>query len=241
MIGRGGRTGCVLCCRRLDLRDWGAHKLLGACDVGFAAGAGQQPVVADVVRRTYTDKWEERCRARPHARRDAPIFVFFGPAPTSATGYRAIGANFGQHAIRREEIRLRVRLDKGDKPGESVTPDDRLIVEEIGEVTPKAGDFVGAAWRSLRQAIALAVGRPVEAVRLQASLKKAHRHPRHGNASLRCTAGQWRARSRCCRRSPWLTTDDWRIADPARACPQATFDRLQWARSVARTATPYPM
>ena len=41
MIGRGGRIGCVVCCWWLDLRHWGADKLLGARDVGFAAGAGQ--------------------------------------------------------------------------------------------------------------------------------------------------------------------------------------------------------
>src|ERR1700741_5645230 len=50
MIGHDVRIGCVVCCRRLDLRDWGAHKLLGARDVGFAAGAGQQPVVADAMK-----------------------------------------------------------------------------------------------------------------------------------------------------------------------------------------------
>ena len=50
MIGRGVRIGCVVCWRRLDLRDWGADKLLGARDVGFAAGARQQPVVADAMK-----------------------------------------------------------------------------------------------------------------------------------------------------------------------------------------------
>jgi hypothetical protein len=33
MTGRGARIGCVVRYRRLDLRDWGADKLLGACDV----------------------------------------------------------------------------------------------------------------------------------------------------------------------------------------------------------------
>jgi hypothetical protein len=50
MIGRGVWTDCVVCCLRRVLRDWGANELLGARDVGFAAGAGQQPVVADAVK-----------------------------------------------------------------------------------------------------------------------------------------------------------------------------------------------
>ncbi len=49
MIGGGVRIGCVLCCRR-DLWDWSGHQLLGARDIGLAAGAGQQPVVADAMK-----------------------------------------------------------------------------------------------------------------------------------------------------------------------------------------------
>src|SRR5215831_14471206 len=49
MIGRGVRTDSVVCCRRAVVRGWGADKLLGTRDVGFAAGARQQPVVADAV------------------------------------------------------------------------------------------------------------------------------------------------------------------------------------------------
>ena len=41
MIGGEIRIGCVLCCRRLDGQHWGGHQLLGACDIGLAAGAGQ--------------------------------------------------------------------------------------------------------------------------------------------------------------------------------------------------------
>ena len=40
MIGDEIRIGCVLCCRRLDGRHWGGHQLLGACDIGLAAGTG---------------------------------------------------------------------------------------------------------------------------------------------------------------------------------------------------------
>src|ERR1700674_6142268 len=39
MIAGGVWTGCVLCCRRLDLRHWGGHQRPGACDVDRAAGA----------------------------------------------------------------------------------------------------------------------------------------------------------------------------------------------------------
>src|SRR5256885_10404386 len=46
MIGRGVRIGGVVHCRRIDRRHWSGHQLSGARDVGLAAGAGQQPVVA---------------------------------------------------------------------------------------------------------------------------------------------------------------------------------------------------
>src|SRR5580704_60480 len=49
MIGRGVPIGRVARCRRIDLRHWGGHQLLGARDVGLAAGARQQPVVADAM------------------------------------------------------------------------------------------------------------------------------------------------------------------------------------------------
>jgi len=44
MIGRGVRIGCVVRYWRIDRRHWGGHQLLGARDVGLAAGAGQQPL-----------------------------------------------------------------------------------------------------------------------------------------------------------------------------------------------------
>jgi hypothetical protein len=53
MIGHGVEIGCVVCCRRIDLRHWGSHQLLDARDVGLAAGAGQQPVVADAMKRLW--------------------------------------------------------------------------------------------------------------------------------------------------------------------------------------------
>src|SRR5215469_17327025 len=59
MIDRGVRIGCVVCWRKLDLRGWGAHKLLGARDVGFAAGAGQQPVVADAMKALWENVEQE--------------------------------------------------------------------------------------------------------------------------------------------------------------------------------------
>ncbi|HEY2106304.1 MAG TPA: hypothetical protein VGH29_11000 [Candidatus Binataceae bacterium] len=50
MIGCGVRIGCIVCCRRIDLGYWGGHQRPGARDVGFAAGARQQPVVADAMK-----------------------------------------------------------------------------------------------------------------------------------------------------------------------------------------------
>jgi len=49
MIGCGVRIGGVVRCWLIDLRYWGGHQLPGARDVGLAAGAGQQPVVADAM------------------------------------------------------------------------------------------------------------------------------------------------------------------------------------------------
>jgi hypothetical protein len=46
MIGRGARIGGVVHCRRIDLRHWSGDQLPGARNVGLAAGAGQQSVVA---------------------------------------------------------------------------------------------------------------------------------------------------------------------------------------------------
>ena len=50
MIGRGVRIGGVVHCRRIHLRHWSGHQLPGARDVGLAAGAGQQPVMADAMK-----------------------------------------------------------------------------------------------------------------------------------------------------------------------------------------------
>jgi hypothetical protein len=41
MIGNGVGIGCVVRCRRIDLRYWDGHQFPGARDVGLAAGAGQ--------------------------------------------------------------------------------------------------------------------------------------------------------------------------------------------------------
>jgi hypothetical protein len=106
-------------------------------------------VPADVVLRTYTLKWQERCRTRPGVRRDGPVFAFFGPAPASATSSQAIGGNFGQHQTWREELTYRPRLDDSG-PAEAAleqSPDrkpslpgleDRLrLVAEAAQGLPK--------------------------------------------------------------------------------------------------------
>jgi hypothetical protein len=51
MIGHGARIGGVVVVRHrwIDPRHWGGHQFLGAGDVGFAAGARQQAVVADAM------------------------------------------------------------------------------------------------------------------------------------------------------------------------------------------------
>jgi len=59
MIGRGVRIGGVVHCRRIDRRHWSGHQLSGARDVGLAAGAGQQPVVADAMKPLGQDVEQE--------------------------------------------------------------------------------------------------------------------------------------------------------------------------------------
>jgi hypothetical protein len=49
MIGWGLRIGGVVRCRWIDCWHWSGHQLVGARNVGFAAGAGEQPVVADAM------------------------------------------------------------------------------------------------------------------------------------------------------------------------------------------------
>ena len=49
MIGGGVRIGGVVHCRRINLRHWSSHQVPGVRNVGLAAGARQQPVVADAM------------------------------------------------------------------------------------------------------------------------------------------------------------------------------------------------
>src|SRR5215469_17514533 len=55
MIGGGVRIGGDVHCRWINLRHWSSHQLPGARDVGLAAGAGQQPVVADAMKPLWQD------------------------------------------------------------------------------------------------------------------------------------------------------------------------------------------
>src|SRR5262245_45579026 len=59
MIGGGVRIGGVVHCRRINLRHWSSQKLPGARDVGLAAGAGQQPVVADAMKPLWENVEQE--------------------------------------------------------------------------------------------------------------------------------------------------------------------------------------
>ena len=59
MIGRGVWIGGVVQCRRMNLRHWSGHQLPGARDVGLAAGAGQQPVVADAMKPLWQNVEQE--------------------------------------------------------------------------------------------------------------------------------------------------------------------------------------
>ena len=88
MIGRGVRI-CVVRCWRIDLRHCGGHQVLGARDIGFAAGAGQQSVVADAMKPVRQNVEQEapdelvgaeRHRAVPCLAVAAVIFVAEGHA-----------------------------------------------------------------------------------------------------------------------------------------------------------------
>src|SRR4051794_16840144 len=59
MIGRGVRIGCIPCRRRGGLWDRGGDQLPGACDVGFAAGTCEQPIMADAVKSLGQDVKQE--------------------------------------------------------------------------------------------------------------------------------------------------------------------------------------
>src|SRR5215467_6145704 len=59
MIGRGVRIGGVVHCRRINLRHWSSDQLPGARDVGLAAGAGQQAVVADAMKPLWQNVEQE--------------------------------------------------------------------------------------------------------------------------------------------------------------------------------------
>ena len=53
------RIGGVGRCRWIDRRHWGGEQLPGACHVGLAAGAGEQPVVADAVKPLWQNVEQE--------------------------------------------------------------------------------------------------------------------------------------------------------------------------------------
>ena len=59
MIGTGVGIGCVMSCRWIDRWHWGGDQLLGACDIGFAACAGQQSVVADAMKPLWQNVEQE--------------------------------------------------------------------------------------------------------------------------------------------------------------------------------------
>src|SRR5215472_11973725 len=59
MIGRGVWIGRVVRCQWLDGCHWVGHQLLGARNVGFAAGGGEQPVVADAMKPLWQNVEQE--------------------------------------------------------------------------------------------------------------------------------------------------------------------------------------
>ena len=73
MIGGGVRIGGVVHCRRINLRHWSSHQLLGARDVGLATGARQQPVVADAMKPLWQNVEQEAPDELVGAERDCAV------------------------------------------------------------------------------------------------------------------------------------------------------------------------
>src|SRR5215472_1819573 len=125
MIGGGLRIGCAVRGRRINLRHWSSHQLPGARDVGLAAGARQQPVVADAMKPLWQNVEQEapdelvgaeRYCAVPRRSVAAVILVAEGHAtliegnePTVCDGdAMGIAGEIGKHGFRPGEGRLGV-------------------------------------------------------------------------------------------------------------------------------------
>src|SRR5262244_2809192 len=125
MIGGGVRIGGVVHCRWINLRQWSSHQLPGARDVGLAAGARQQPVVADAMKPLWQDVEQkapdelvgsERHCTVPRLPAAAVILVAEGHAArieskeTTVRDGDAMGVagEIGQHRVRPGEGRLAV-------------------------------------------------------------------------------------------------------------------------------------
>ena len=59
VIGRGVWIDRIVRCRRIDRRHWGGHQLVGSRNIGLAAGAGQQTVMADAMKALWQNVEQE--------------------------------------------------------------------------------------------------------------------------------------------------------------------------------------
>src|SRR5215472_16905290 len=125
MIGRGVRIGGVVHCRRINLRHWSSHQLPGVRNVRPAAGARQQPVVADAMKPLWQNVEQkapdelvgaERYCAVPRLPAAAVILVAEGHAalvesnePTVRDGdAMGVAGEIGEHRFGSGEGRLGV-------------------------------------------------------------------------------------------------------------------------------------
>src|SRR5499427_5201165 len=125
MISRGVRIGDVVHCRWINLRHWSSHQLPGVRNVGLAAGARQQSVVADAMKPLWQNVEQkaldelvgaERHCAVPRLPAAAVILVAEGHAArieseeaTVRDGdAMGVAGEIGQHRLRPGEGRLAV-------------------------------------------------------------------------------------------------------------------------------------
>src|SRR5215475_3781143 len=161
MIGRGVRIGGVVHCRRINLRHWSGHQLPGARDVGLAAGAGEQAVMADAMKPLWQNVEQkapdelvgaERHCAVPRLPIAAVILVAEGDAAfveSDETAVRdgdamGVAGEIGEHRLGPGEGWLGIDepvlpSQRREMPGEGLTATEALDLAEEPQLARRVG------------------------------------------------------------------------------------------------------